>query len=269
VEFDTEPTKDALETFVNIGVDSVGAAAGGLAGLAVGGSPGAVLGGAMGAAATNTLHNLAADFLHRHLSRRERARAGTVFALTAASIRSRGDAIRDDGFFEEIDGRSSAEEAAEAVVLAAQRDPAEKKLRYYAELLASIATRPVIDDGAAHRLVSLLTELSWRQLVMLALLNCSEDDPLAIVKADFPPKQGTWIRSSAIVAELDDLFRRGLVNGSWGLSGTLFVPPDQLRTIGLSTFLIAHANLSWIGVEDRRQLRDRMLLVGRETTPFE
>src|SRR5687767_6198323 len=104
---DQDPISDPLQTFVNIGIDGIGSAAGGLAGLAVGGPPGAVLGGAIGATATNTLRAVATDFLQRRLSRRERDRAGTVFALTAAAIRTRDTTIRNDGFFEQVNDRSS------------------------------------------------------------------------------------------------------------------------------------------------------------------
>lgn len=268
--------ESALARLVELGIDAIGATAGGVVGLAVGGPPGAIFSGTAGVAATHGLQTVAGDFIRRRLSRREMRRTGTVFALTTAAIQREvraGRRLRTDGFFNAGTpgpGRSSAEEVAEAVILAAQRDPMERKLRHYSELLASIAVVEAIDEATAQRLVALLRDLSWRQLEMLALFSVADDDELVIHQSEFPDlSAGTsWIRTSGIVADLGDLFTRGLANGSWGASAAQ-VRPRRLSPKGLGTFLVWHARLGWIDRAELSSLRERMLLAGHEESPYE
>jgi hypothetical protein len=80
--------------------------------------------------------------------------------------------LRSDGFFNEDNtGRSSAEEIAEGVVLAAQRDHEEKKLRAYGNLLGNLAFCPQFSRAHSNLLTRLAERLSYRQLCLLALFH--------------------------------------------------------------------------------------------------
>jgi hypothetical protein len=75
-----------------------------------------------------------------------------------------GETPRTDGFFEpDVTGRSAADESAEAVFLAAQKEYEERKLPYIANLLDFLAFTPGIDRAMANQLVRLASSLSYRQ----------------------------------------------------------------------------------------------------------
>ena len=131
------------------------------------------IGAIVGLAAGNLLSGLGQDIWERHLSRREKQRLGTVFDVMVTEIhrrRENGEALRDDGFFEEKQGdRSDAAEVAESVLLKAQREPEEKKIEYMGYLFASIAFNPEISVQMAHQLTKIAEQLTYRQLCILKL----------------------------------------------------------------------------------------------------
>ena len=143
----------------------------GLASIAFPGSE--EIGAIVGSAAGNLLSGLGQDIWERHLSRREKQRLGTVFDVMVTEIhrrRENGEALRDDGFFEEKQGdRSDADEVAESVLLKAQREPEEKKIEYMGYLFASIAFNPEISVQMAHQLTKIAEQLTYRQLCILRL----------------------------------------------------------------------------------------------------
>jgi hypothetical protein len=95
-----------------------------LTGAAIGfllaGPDGAIAGGALG----SVVHNLGNDIAERLLSRREEIRLGA--AITYISIKEKFDKglrVRDDDFFTNCEHqRSSAQEIAEGILLAAQKN---------------------------------------------------------------------------------------------------------------------------------------------------
>jgi hypothetical protein len=114
--------------------------------------------------------------------------------------------VRADEFFcEQPNERSSAEEIAEGVLLAAQREHEERKLKFYSNLLANIAFRNDIDRALANALVKQAERMSYRQLCLLALFGQTErSDNLIrhITKND--------ITKLVIVEELYNLFQQGI-----------------------------------------------------------
>jgi hypothetical protein len=152
---------------------------GGLAGVCVAAlepSPaGAFAGAAAAPAIKHTLMYLAGEILSRTLSRRERLRAGAALTYATAKIQEllvAGQHIRSDGFFnEELAGRSPADEIAEGVILAAQRDHEEKKLRLYGNLVGNLAFSSLFSRAQANVLVKMAEKLSYRQLCLLALFS--------------------------------------------------------------------------------------------------
>lgn len=128
----------------------------------------------MGAAAlSHGLRALGQEVWSRFLSPREKKRIAAVLLLAAARIEERckaGDKIREDDFFRRAEpDRARFEEVAEHVLITAQRDPEEKKLRYVSNLLAAMAFESAIDLGMAHQLIGLAQSISYRQLTIIAL----------------------------------------------------------------------------------------------------
>src|SRR6266508_3625350 len=121
------------------------------------------------------VRKLVDDFRSRALSRREVLRVDTVLKFAATKIQqniANGQQIRQDTFFTEaLDDRSAGEEIMEAVLLTAQREYEEKKLKYYGNLLANIAFHPEINRGTANQLIRIAERLSYRQMALLAFVS--------------------------------------------------------------------------------------------------
>ena len=112
-------------------------------------------------------------FNERQLSPREDYRVGKVLAIAALEIHQRlekGESLRDNGFFDEKpNGRSDAEEVAEAIMLKCQREPQEKKIPYMGYLKASIAFNPDISTDMGYQIIKEADQLTYRQLCILKL----------------------------------------------------------------------------------------------------
>jgi hypothetical protein len=123
-----------------------------------------------------TMAWLASDYRDRHMSRRERLRvdAAITFAVGKAYQRiMEGDAVRSDEFFqpEQEGGRRPSEEIAEAVALAVQREPEERKVRHIGFVLGNIGFEPSLDRIAGNSFVRAAEDLSYTQMQLLALVG--------------------------------------------------------------------------------------------------
>jgi hypothetical protein len=160
-------SEGAVAHFVAMGAELVGVGTGAAIGLV--GGPLAAVGGAM---VGHTIGMLAADFATRALSRREEVRVGAVIEFAASAIAANevmGSPVRTDGFF---DGeRSIGSEIAEGVLLAAKSEHEERKLKYFGNMLASIACDAHLDSATANYMVRTAEELSWLDIQVLAILH--------------------------------------------------------------------------------------------------
>jgi hypothetical protein len=156
--------------------------AGGAAGLATG-EPIGALAGAGAPVLSRVLVWSVNEFRQRVLGQRQEYRVATAIRLMQAKYEDNlraGKQLRTDDFFLEDkgEGRSSAHEIVEATLLAAEREYEEKKLPYYANLVANLPFRPDIDRDTANLLLRLAQELSYRQLSLLALVAKKDEHVL-------------------------------------------------------------------------------------------
>jgi len=193
-----------LDNLISIGSDIAGGAAGAAIGFFAAGPIGAVAGGAAGPIVTHTFHKLAVEIKQRWLGPREEIRLGATIAYAAAKIReneANGQQIRQDDFFQEQPGnRSAAEEIAEGVLLVAQREHQERKLKFLGNLLANIVFRPNVDRDMANALVSHVERMSYRQICILSLI---------VRKDEFDLHTGTtWLfqSKSKLLSILTDIY---------------------------------------------------------------
>ena len=116
---------------------------------------------------------LARTFHTRQLGPREEIRVGAALIIAAAEIKRRqknGELLRDDGFFDKNQGgRSDAGEVLESVLLKAQREPEEKKIRHLGLLYSSIPFDSDISLPYAHQLIKVAEQLTYQQLCILKL----------------------------------------------------------------------------------------------------
>ena len=201
----------------------------GLASIAFPGSE--EIGAVVGSAAGNLLSGLGQDIWARLLSHREKQRLGTVLGVMVTEIHRRreaGESVRTDGFFDKKQGdRSDAEEVAESVLLKAQREPEEKKIKYMGYLFASIAFNPEISVQMAHQLAKSAEDLTYRQFCILRL--CDVKDEYQLRDQHYKDPTNSDRNLYQILHECHNLYHSGYIyhQGSLSLGGSqAFVPTD-------------------------------------------
>ena len=173
-----EQAKDNFQPLLDHGTEMLAGGAATVTGATIawllGGGPEALaIGGTVGKRIQIALGKVGGEISSRQLGPREEKRVGATLIIAAAEINRRlenGDALRDDGFFDEKQaGRPDAEEVAESVLLKVQRELEEMKLPYMAYFLSSIAFNPEISAQMAHQLTKIAEQLTYRQLCILKL----------------------------------------------------------------------------------------------------
>jgi hypothetical protein len=168
------------------------------------------------------------------VSSRARCRAGAALAFAAelsVTRAAQGRSVRTDGFLAPGPGdRGRADEVAEAVVLAARVTPEEWQVRHLGYLLAEAAVSPDLDAAVVTRGLRLATDLTGRQLVLLAAVGRRERVPLPMTPVPQDPRG--WTAWGAL-EDLTDLQRRGLLDP----------PPAQPRPGGAALPRLRPADL--------------------------
>lgn len=210
--------KEKIEKLISLGSEITGASVGGVVGFFLAGPVGSAAGGAIGVAISQGIQEVA----ERTLSAREGKRVGAVIIYAEEKIREKlnsGALPRNDGFFDsQLGQRSPADEIIEGVLLAAKQDYEEKKLPYYANLLANIAFQANVDKITANALLKLAERLSYRQLSYISLMAQRSTFNLhaqTISVADFSNKQNYLsynnISVNALVTEILDLIQNNVI----------------------------------------------------------
>jgi hypothetical protein len=174
-----------------------------------------------------------------------------------------GRRIREDGFFSTSGGdRAPMEEVAEAVMRSAQDAFEEQKLPFLGTLLSEILLRPEVDRAAAVQLTREANDITYRQILLLALFgrgaefNLRADNyrltPLSNVDPIVP-----------ILAEAADLSRRHLVGISGDtILGLTNVIPSAMEPAGMGVWLY---NLMRLGELPTRDLTSIALILRDES----
>jgi hypothetical protein len=137
------------------------------------------------------------DVTARTLSQREQHRVKTAIWFAANRIRDRwaaGEDLRDDDFFSpDYDSPGLFRELAEGVLVTAQREHEERKIRHLGYLIANLAFEPDVDRTSANWALRTARELSWTQYVLVALLVDEESEPATMT---VPKPRGRQFRTS-------------------------------------------------------------------------
>lgn len=250
---------------IDSGGDLAGAASGAAIGL-LGGPIGAIGGAVAGVAVTRTFRRVGADIRQRFLGPREEVRIGAATAHAAATIHAlleAGHMPRDDGFFEAgTDQRPPSEELLEGVMLKARDAYEERKVRFLGMLYGQVAFHPDISVGHANHLLELASRLTYRQMVILAVVQ--DDTNRSRLRMD---RYGTdnvaidrlGLDGIAIITELYDLYQQGLVNGggkAWISVGD--VAPAQTRLQGSGAVLARLMAIDSIPFEEREPIYETL-----------
>jgi hypothetical protein len=166
---------------IEAGCQLAGVTSGTVLGLYAGGPDGAIAGAAAGSALTTALR----EFAQRWLGPSEKRRIGAALLSADVMYRDRiaaGHHLRDDGwFYERPGGRSAVDEIVEGTLSIAQREHEERKVKYYGYLLANLGFEPNVDEYLANWLLQLADELTWSQLVLLAMIERKDEFTLPAI----------------------------------------------------------------------------------------
>ena len=172
---DAKSSPSTSEGLIETGTEASGGAIGAAVGLLIGGPPGSIIGGAVGPVAVHTIRRIATEISRRIFGRREEDRIASALTFAADKIRSNLEQhkqFRGDRFFDSsVDDPSAAEETIEALLLSAQREYEEKKLRYHGNLLANLCFAEGIDKPLTNVIIRLFDRISYRQVLLLSFIN--------------------------------------------------------------------------------------------------
>lgn len=209
---DTASDDDKASELIAAGADLAGTLATTAAGFLVAGPAGAFGGAVGGLVLKQALTKVGADIHDRMLGPRERVRIGAAGTYAIARIErnlKEGKPPRDDGFFQgkKKHERSQAEEVLEGVLLKAKNDHEEKKAQYLGNLFGNVAFDPYLSASEANLILKYVEEMTYRELLCIALLGKSAAFNLRI--SPFPT-QVTYT-TLGVLHEIYDLARKDIV----------------------------------------------------------
>lgn len=213
-----------INEIINSGSEITGSVSGAAIGAWIANIDGAIIGAAAGSIVTNIFKSIGTDIKSRFISKREEVRIGAAFQYALSKIEENlkeGKEIDDFYFNKDINNytRSVAEEALEGILIAAQREYEENKIKYignfYGNILFSHKSRPFIAN-----LTKLIESLSYQQLIIIKLFGEVEKfrliKPEKLSRLEYDPEYIlTKFKSPmAVLSTSDDikLEIRGLTN---------------------------------------------------------
>jgi hypothetical protein len=196
-------------SLVTTGSEILGSAAGAALGLL--GSP---IVSVAGAAIISLLKKVCAEFYDRQIGKRQKARAGATVGVAILRIKERldaGDEIRNDGFFDEKNTRSSAEEILEGVIIKSHNEHEEKKAEYYANIFVTAAFDTRFTPESLNHLLSISERLTYRQLCELQIFSNPHQFQLFDGEYNFNYLQNASFEKMAVLHEMYDLYQLRLL----------------------------------------------------------
>lgn len=211
-----EKAKNLISAGSEIIGDSAGAAIGFILGAAVGGLGGAVVGAGLGKLTSKTIEKVITDVSNRSLSKREEARVGATAALAISKIQEyldSGQLPRNDDFFADQDNnRSDAEEIFEGVLLKAKNEHEEKKVKFYANIFATVSFAPAISVGEANHMLRVAEQLTYRQMCVLSLLaKINQFQQISLRDEDYEDINGVSHETITLLLEVRSMHEMNLV----------------------------------------------------------
>lgn len=249
--------KKTIKDLVNLSSNVGGSVTGAFLGFLVGGPPGALAGAALGPIAGEAIKKVGNEIANRLLSQREKLRVGVAIDYTAQKFDENLKAnmsIRDDDFFKSNGERSTADEIIEGVLLTAQREYQEKKLRFHGNLLANIVFHPEIDKAQANMLIRLSERLSYRQLCILAILG--QKPKFHLFESSYKDHlKKIDEKLGNLLQEIFQLYSEGILNaGGHALLGVANINPSMIELQGIGAQIFNLMELYTIDEDDLNEI---------------
>jgi hypothetical protein len=163
-----------------------------------------------------------------------------TFAVAKAHQRiMKGDTVRSDEFFqpEQQGGRAPSEEIAEAVALAVQREPEERKVRHIGVIIGNLGFEPSIDRIAGNSFLRTTEDVSYTQMQLLALVGRRAEIAL-------PPRSENHV--SGISWKASSVSRPVLELG-WGNKELILPEPEEGKRLPENISVPADQRLTAFG----------------------
>lgn len=154
------------------------------------------------------------DVATRQLSKREEMKVSAAATFALSTLKKKldtGHTLRsDDRFFANNENyRSNAEEVLEGVLLQCKREHEEKKIEYISSIFANIAFNDEIKIAEANHILKIAENLTYRQLIILSVLNANEFGKLNLRKESQAPAPDYW--EISLLQEILELEGYGLI----------------------------------------------------------
>lgn len=221
---------------------------------------------------------IANEFDTRKLSDLEVGRVAEVmgYAIDYINLKLKeGKIIRNDNFFEDdMKDRTDGEEIFEGVIVAAQREYENKKLKYYGKLLSNISFREDVSKDQAIQLIQIAQRLSYRQYILIMIIahsqfmkNSNEKLPYLDNNA-LMKKKSTSYNDVSVYQDIYELYRMGILNGGGDVILEMgYIIPSKLGIQGVGVRLFELMELDKISVkvsEDFKDYLDILRLIKHE-----
>ena len=234
-------SKKIINDITDMGEVAISEVVGAGIGSVVAGPVGTIGGALLGTAVGKVMKRVMGDVAERTLSKRESQRIQTVIELAQEKIEKNikdGKKIREDGFFEEkLDNSNAATEILEGSLLVAQREYEEKKIPYIANMYANIIFCNDISRPMANQLIKIVSEVTYRQLVILKLIGDIQVAPAP----DFRMKKAythiLGLENVSIASEIFDLYQRSILFSSEAIIDAAGINPSKLTVAGYGAHL--------------------------------
>lgn len=242
---------DALKELIDTSIDVTGSAAGTGLGLLLAGPGGALLGAAAGPVITSVVKLMAVEIKTRIIGNREEVRIGAALTYALIKIEEKfkeGNEINskylDDNLHNQT--RSTAKETLEGILLTAQREYEEKKLKYIGNLYGNVLFKEY-NRAFIISLIRMIEPLSYRQLVIIKVIGDIDKYDLKkpisaptfdIRKLNSENTQANLdyrIVDDDIMAELNDLKNKMIVKHRGGNPENLYYK-DILTNLGKTLY---------------------------------
>ncbi|WP_299162825.1 hypothetical protein [uncultured Tenacibaculum sp.] len=239
--------REELKNYLDKGTDIVGGGIGGALGL-IGGPLGAIGGGVLGVAITHGIK----EIVNRQLSNREEIRvsASTVYILSGLSEKfERGEQIRQDDFFNNLNGRSNAEELFEGVILKCKEQYQEKKIKYISKIYEKAIFDSNISSETANQILIIAESFTYRKFCIISFykrnaelynINDLMQDPYV-----WYPNLASSLGLDILKQDIFDLINLGIIDSNNTLMTTSNdVMPGKLKLtkIGMELFELMSLN---------------------------
>lgn len=241
---------NAIDAVVELSSSTAGATVGTAIGTMVAGPLGAIGGALAGTVLEKGLQRIGNEIKSRVLSPKEESRIGTVYTYAVQKMDNNiraGMHIRTDAFFEVADGeRSANEEILEGILLAAQKEYEEKKLKYLGNLYANLAFTETVDSRMANMLIKIASELTFRQYVILYVVSMFQKPECATMPRKEPYELLLGVKMTTIATEFYDLYRCTLLHSSEALLDAAAINPSKLTLVGYGSLMFELMELNEI-----------------------